>query len=71
MAIETPFAKKVTWPQEANDRLLASRRNDSEFDLALLDVKDCFCDFTLGKYNLIFQIFRYRFSFADFGQKFL
>ena len=40
MAIETPFAKEVTWPKEADDCLLAPPRNDGELDLSLLDVKN-------------------------------
>ena len=40
MAVETSFAKKVSRPKDANDRLLALLRNDGELDLALLDVED-------------------------------
>jgi hypothetical protein len=47
MAIETPFAKKVTGPKEADDRFLAALRNDGELDLALLDVKNRVRNFTL------------------------
>ena len=40
MAIETSLTKKVTWSQDCNHRFLALLGNDSELDLALLDVKD-------------------------------
>ena len=36
MAIETSFAKKMTWSQDCNHRFLALLGNDSELDLALL-----------------------------------
>src|SRR5260370_14862740 len=39
MAIQTSFAKKMTWSQDCNHRFLALLGNDGEFDLALLDVK--------------------------------
>ena len=38
MTVQTPFAKKMTSPKEADDRLFAPLRNYGEFDLALLDV---------------------------------
>jgi hypothetical protein len=38
MAIQTSFAKKVTWSQDGNHRFLALLGNDGELDLALLDV---------------------------------
>ena len=40
MAIQTSFAKKMTGSQDCNDRFLALLGNDSELDLALLDVKN-------------------------------
>ena len=43
MAIQTSFAKKVTWSQDGNHRFLALLGNDGEFDLALLDVKNRVC----------------------------
>jgi hypothetical protein len=47
MAIQTSFAKKVTWSQDCNDRFLALLGNDSEFDLALPDVKNRVRDLSL------------------------
>jgi hypothetical protein len=51
MAIQTSFAKKVTGPQDCNDRFLALLGNDGELDLALLDVKTasatCPCEKTI------------------------
>jgi hypothetical protein len=38
MAIQTSFAKKVAGSQDCNDCFLALLGNDSEPDLALLDV---------------------------------
>ena len=49
MAIQTSFAKKVTWSQDGNHRFLALLGNDGEFDLALLDVKNR--DLSLRKNN--------------------
>jgi hypothetical protein len=40
MAIQTSFPKKLTWSQDSNHRFLALLGYDSEFDLALLDVKN-------------------------------
>src|ERR1700680_465391 len=56
MAIETSLAKKVARPQDADDCLLAPLRNDTELDLALLDVKDRVRDATLRKNNFVLPI---------------
>jgi hypothetical protein len=40
MAIQTSFAKKLTWLQDCDHRFLAMLGNDGELDLALLDVKN-------------------------------
>src|SRR5204863_6471540 len=69
MAIQTSFAKKVTWSQDGNHRFLALLGNDGEFDLALLDVKNRVRDLSLRKNNLILPIFGYRFSLAHLGEK--
>jgi hypothetical protein len=68
MAIQTSFAKKVTWSQDGNHRFLALLGNDGEFDLALLDVKNRVRDLSLRKNNLIVPIFGYRFSLAYLGE---
>ena len=47
MAIQTSFAKKMTWSQDCNDCFLALLGNDGEFDLALLDVKNRVRDLSL------------------------
>src|SRR6266478_7214904 len=70
MAIQTSFAKKVTWSQDCNDGFLALLGNDGELDLALLDVKNRVRDLSLRKNNLILPIFGYRFSVAHFGEKY-
>jgi hypothetical protein len=70
MAIQTSFAKKVTWSQDGNHRFLALLGNDSELDLALLDVKNRVRDLSLRENNLILSIFGYRFSLAHLGEKF-
>jgi hypothetical protein len=49
MAIQTSFAKKVTWSEDCNDRFLALLGNDGEFDLALLDVKNRVRNLSLRK----------------------
>src|SRR5260370_25427271 len=70
MAIQTSFAKKVTWSQDCNHRFLALLGNDGKLDLALLDVKNRVRDLSLRENNLILPIFGYRFSLAHFGEKF-
>src|SRR5437763_17212042 len=69
MAIQTSFAKKVTWSQDCNHRFLALLGNDGELDLTLLDVKNRVRDLSLRKNNLILPIFGYRFSLAHLGEK--
>ena len=59
MAIETSFAKKVSWFQDSYDRFLAPLRNDGELDPAALDVKNRIRNPTLAKDNLILLILRY------------
>jgi hypothetical protein len=61
MAIQASFAKKLTWSQDCNHRLLALLGNDSELDLALLDVKNRVRDLPLWENNLILVEFGYRF----------
>ena len=70
MAIQTPFAKKMTGSQDGNDRFLALLGNDGELDLALLDVKNRVRDLSLRKDNLILPILGYRFSLAHLGEKY-
>src|ERR1700745_3728704 len=71
MPIETPLAKKVTRFQNSNDCFLAPFGNDGELDLALLDVKNRVRNGTLRKNNLILLVFRYCFSIANLGEKYL
>jgi hypothetical protein len=52
MAIQTSFAKEVTWPQDCNHRFLALLGNDGELDLALLDVKNRVRGLSLRKKQL-------------------
>jgi hypothetical protein len=69
VSIQTRFAKKLTGSQDCNDRFLALLGNDSELDLALLDVKDCVCNLSLREDSLILAVFGYRLSFAHLGEK--
>jgi hypothetical protein len=71
MPIETSLAKKVTRFQNSNDCFLAPLGNDRELDLAPLDVKNRVRNVTLRKNNLILLIFRYCFSIANLGEKYL
>src|ERR1700730_10810906 len=70
MVIQTPFAKKVTRPQDCDHRFLALLGNDGELDLALLDVKNRIRDLSLRKNNLILSIFGYRFPLVHVGEKY-
>ena len=69
MAIKTSFAKKLAGSQDCDDCFLALLGNDSEPDLALLDVENRVRDLSLRENNLILPIFRYRFSLAHAGEK--
>jgi hypothetical protein len=40
MVVQARFTKKLTRSEDCNDRFLALLGNDSELDLALLDVKN-------------------------------
>jgi hypothetical protein len=53
VAIQTSFAKKVTRSQDCDDCFLPLLRNDGEFYLALLDVKNRICNLFLREDNLI------------------
>jgi hypothetical protein len=71
MAIQTSLAKKVAGSEHCHYRFLALLGNDSELDLALLDVKNRIRYLSLRKYNLLLPVFRYRFSLPDLGEKYL
>jgi len=71
MAIQTSFAKELTGSQDCDYRFLALLGNDSELDLALLDVKNGVRDLSLGKDNLILPISRYRLAPTHLGEKYL
>ncbi len=47
MAIEAPFAKKMTGSQNCDDCFLALLGNDGELDLAALNVKNRVRDLSL------------------------
>src|ERR1700726_5360989 len=70
MAIQTSFTEKVAGSEDCNHRFLALLGNDSELDLALLDVKNRVRDLSLRKNNFILSIFGYRFSLAHLGEKY-
>src|ERR1700694_4101093 len=70
MAIQTPFAEKMPGSEDCNDRFLALLGNDSELDLALLDIKNRVRDLSLRKNNLIVPIIRYCFPLAHLGEKY-
>src|ERR1700694_4277821 len=69
MAIQTSFAKKMTWSQDCNHRFLALLGNDSELDLALLDVKNRVRNIALRENNLILPVFEYFFSLTHLGEQ--
>src|SRR6266478_1621422 len=70
MAIQTSFAKKVTWSQDCNHRFLALLGNDSELDLALLDVKNRVRNLSLRENDFVPPVFGYRFSLTRLGEKY-
>jgi len=67
VAIQTSLSKKVTGFQDCNHYFLALHGNDSEFDLALLDVKDGVRRLPLRENDLIVPIGGYRSSEGRFG----
>src|SRR6476646_5936969 len=69
MTVQTSFAKKVVRFQHTYDCFLAPLGNDSELDLALLDVKNRVRLATLRKNNLVLLILGYGFPIAHFGEK--
>jgi hypothetical protein len=71
VTVKTSFAKEVPRFQDSDDCFLAALRNDGELDPARLNVKNCIRKFTLRKNDLILLIFRYCFSIAYFGEKYL
>ena len=56
MAIQTSFAEKVIMFQNSHDGSLAPLGNDSELDLALLDIKNGVRRIALPEDNLILSI---------------
>ncbi len=70
MAIQTCFAKELTWSQDCNHRFLALLGNDSELDLALLDVKNRVSNLALRENGLILPVLGYRFSLTRLGEKY-
>src|SRR5216684_1278502 len=70
MAIQTSFAKKVTWSQDCNHRFLALLGKDSELHLALLDVKNRVRSISLRENNLILPVLGYRLSLTHLGEKY-
>ena len=71
MAVQTSFADELTWAQDCNHCLLALRGNDSELDLALLDVEDRVRDLALREDNFTLLEFGYCFPLAGLGEKYL
>src|SRR6266446_5513666 len=69
MAIQTSFAKKMTWSQDCNHRFLALLGNDRELDLALLDVKNRVRELSLRENNLILPVFGDGFPPTHLGEK--
>jgi hypothetical protein len=58
----------MTGSHDCNDRLLALLGNDSELDLAVLNVKDRVCKFSLGEDNLIPPVGGHGLSLAHLGE---
>jgi len=71
MTIETTFAEKVTRPEEADDCLFASLRNDGELNFSFLDIENRIRNITLQEDNLVLLAFQYCFSSAHFGKEVL
>jgi hypothetical protein len=69
VAIHAAFAEEMSGLKDCNDGLLALFGQDSELDLALLDVKDCLRDVALLENFLVLVKFEDRFPVTDFGEK--
>jgi hypothetical protein len=71
MTIETTFPEKVTCPEEADDCLFASIRNDGELNLSFSDIENRIRNVTLQEDNLVLLTFQYCFSPAHLGEEVL
>jgi hypothetical protein len=71
MTIETIFPEKVTYPEEADDCLFTSIRNDGELNLSFLDIENRIRNVTLREDNLILLTFEYCFPPPTLARKFL
>src|SRR6185437_17140978 len=69
MAVQTAFAEEMSRLKDRDDGLLALLGQDSEFDLAFLNVKHRFRDVALFKNFLVFAKFENRFPVTDLGEK--
>jgi hypothetical protein len=63
------FTEEFVRINYGDDGLFALLGNDSDLDLALLDVEDRICRVALGEYNLILAVSRNASALADLGEK--
>jgi hypothetical protein len=71
MTIETTFPEKVTYPEEADDCLFASIRNDGELDLSFLDIENASATSPCKKTISSFSHFNTVFPPPTLARKFL
>jgi hypothetical protein len=71
MTIETTFPEKVTCPEEADDCLFASIRNDGELNLSFSDIENRIRNVTCKKTISSFSHFNIVFPPPTLARKFL
>jgi hypothetical protein len=69
MAFQAAFTEEVAGLQDCNDCFLALFGQDSELDLASLNVKHCVRYVALREHVFILPEFQYRFPRAHLGKK--
>jgi hypothetical protein len=69
MAIQAAFTEELAGLQDCNDCFLALFGQDSELDLASLNVKHCVRYVALREHVFILPEFQYRFPRAHLGKK--
>src|SRR5277367_1034323 len=69
MAVHAAFAEEMSGLQDRDDGFLTLFGQDSELDLAFLNVKNGLRDIALFEDFLVLVKVEYRFPIADFGEK--
>ena len=69
LAGKTCLAEEFVRIKNGDDGLFALLGNDSDLDLALLNVEDRICGVALSEYGLILAVFGNAAALADFGEK--